>query len=102
MLGLHVDGRLVLIAENYVIFRRDDAAIPREPIEVATQAQGHGIETWHTAALPIVIRRLVFGTCHRALGTTNRQQPHRHFRRSITNGEAWMCELRSTVTQRSL
>lgn len=96
---LNAGGTRFEAATNYVVFRRDNAVLAHRPFLVAEYSHGApGCDVWRTEAGLLALKRHVFGTSPRTLRTTNRRQPHRHVRRTIVNGDAWMRDLMSLVT----
>jgi hypothetical protein len=85
------------LAENYVVFSSELQARPRAPVLVATHSGPPGREVWVKTPEARAIRRAVFGESDRGLRTLNRQQPHRHFRRSLDRSENLLTNLRAAV-----
>ncbi|MFH1795962.1 MAG: hypothetical protein ABIK36_06870 [Pseudomonadota bacterium] len=73
------------LPDNYVIFDPGVGRLLRMPIPVATYHPGDERETWYADFRSQRIKSAVFQDSARCLRTTNRQQPHRHFRREITD-----------------
>lgn len=95
---LRANGRPLPLAPNYVVFGKELAIRPPEPLRVATHTQGDRAERWREDPRVIAMRELIFGSSPRALRTTNRQQPHRHFRRPLAGSAPWSDSLRETVS----
>lgn len=75
-----VDGRVLRIAPNYVIFRPEptETFIIADPPVVATVNHTGRTERWLTSRFASKLRSLVLGSTGRHLRTTNPQIAHRH------------------------
>jgi hypothetical protein len=93
---LAICGRTLQIAENYIVFSTTSAVLASDPPLVATHHKEDSGERWETDELSERIRALIFGNASRGLRTTNRQQPHRHFRRRLEDPN-WPDALRELV-----
>lgn len=83
------------IAANYVIFGKAGIVAVNPPF-VASYRKGHRTEKWNPDRCSRQIREIVFDGSSRTLRTTNRQQPHRHFRREITD-VSWLNDLKAAL-----
>jgi hypothetical protein len=77
---LTIDGRVVPVGTNYVIFSRSSAILADDPPRVARYLKGDLHEAWETDAISQKIRNLVLRDGCRYLRTSNLQQAHRHIR----------------------
>ena len=85
------------LAENYVVFSKKSEVRPPAPVLVATHSGPQGREAWVQTPQARAIREAVFGASERGLRTTNRQQPHRHFRRPLEGAEDLRAVLSAVV-----
>lgn len=93
---LAIGGRPLQVAENYVVFSTASAVLASDPPLVATHYKGDSRETWELDERSNRIRALIFENASRGLRTTNRQQPHRHFRRPLEDPD-WPGALREAA-----
>jgi hypothetical protein len=94
--ALTLVNRPLPLAANYVVFSMTSSVIAQDPPLVATYRRGDAIEQWEDDGRSLEIRRLIFGSSPRALRTTNRQQPHRHFRTQLIE-RGWADAIRAAI-----
>jgi hypothetical protein len=75
------------LSESYVVFSESRKIIASHPLLVATHKKPEPHEIWKNDECIQQIKRLVFKDSSRMLRTSNRQQPHRHFRRDFDNSD---------------
>jgi hypothetical protein len=92
--SLSVRG-IIPVASNYVIFANSGIVAVRPPL-VAGHSRGDRTQTWNRDRCSEQIRDIVFEGSTRSLRTTNPYQPHRHFRRAITD-MCWLDQLKNAL-----
>lgn len=96
---LKIGGQALPIEDNYVVFSKSSGWIVAQPLLVAVHERGDSTERWLTDRVATRIRQLVFdGSRRKGLRTANPQQPHRHFRRPLSDASTWAEELRRITT----
>ena len=87
------------VANNYVVFSRTSQITSRAPLLVATYAPGASKEQWLPDSTVSGLHDLVFAGSPRGFRTSNRQQPHRHFRRPLSDPGSWLAEVRDLTSR---
>lgn len=91
--GERVDGL------NYVVFARDSGFVLDDPPVVA-HCNGTGKrETWLTTPTVVALRDAVFGDEREGhyLRSSNQNQPHRHTRRKVRDGDSWFAAVQAAA-----
>lgn len=84
--------------KNYIEFEQQAGFVLERPPVVATRVGKGKQEEWLQEAEVLRLRDAVFGKRDgHYLRTTNEQQPHRHTRRAIQDGEAWIAGIQAAA-----